>query len=1028
MAGGGDWREVEREILSKLDIENEYAAMGLRFHGDHVSHSGWRKCHAMGREDRNPSAAVNVAHGPMRGLYRDLGGMNEVLSLFNFAVRYAKFTDWKEARKHFADKAGVKIGTGLKARKNLSDGFEQEPWNETLVHHWCENHKKGVTVESFRDAGGVLGKWPKPSKKLKNPPHLIVTLPVFGDNLTADEPIGWVMWHRGGRKLPIYQGKGLPYRWEKMKTIYGGKSGWMGQGALTRLGDAKYVWKVEGPPDMLALSAMIPPDLRHEHVCITNSGGCSEIPRAEMLACLEGKTVYCIGDCDNPGQGIYPDQPHRIGGVKLWSREIARVAFECRTILLPYPIEEKHGKDFRDWKNDGGTWERLLQMAATGTLVLPPPSSFGGYSEPSEEPASTPIQTIHGSDPAQDSDDADIHDPAEDTDEEPSEESPTSASTPTQSTPPASRPLPSPPPKPDRETYSSPQEVANDERICESIGIDVVGENETGGVMVFSEYHRKTRTIREVTRLTPELLLQIGGPKARSALNESTEFQEGRYTMQQIKRAIAMLAGYRHVSESSRRGSGVWQSETADGRLCDTSVLVNSGEAACVTPDGHIQRIYKSHAGGLLVDLGAGCHWYDYETLQHYVSMARNDRQWVKSVIDETNNLFSRWTWEHQDTDPVIITGMLMATWVQTWWKYRPMIAITGESNSGKSTLMQVLGGEGARARGLFGELVELSSASTEAGIRQTASGNAKVLLIDEFEDSKERTKVLTLFRTASRGALKTVGTTSGKAESHGLRHIPWVAAIEVGLKREPDRNRFIMLNLKRPPANQHGKLVPPSPSWLVDHGQKLLAIALVHIRQAVELAVELKSTHVEGVDKRVIESYAVPAAMLSVCNGLNTSISQEFLRTLLSGVERVEQGRRDVDDLISDILTSQVRLGGGMQASVSQIISQDSPLVEHMHALEGHGVGIVDRDGQQMLYIVHRVVCRMLLRGTGWENQSIDQILKRYECAVAARHRIAGHNNRGVALPMDRIREQFLSETAPPIEAVGTTVNGVDF
>ena len=63
------------------------------------------------------------------------------------------------------------------------------PYNEGLVAQWCL-HKPGITPDSFKRAGGRLGR--KPDKTN------IVALPVFGPLLTEQDPIGWVEWRRDG--------------------------------------------------------------------------------------------------------------------------------------------------------------------------------------------------------------------------------------------------------------------------------------------------------------------------------------------------------------------------------------------------------------------------------------------------------------------------------------------------------------------------------------------------------------------------------------------------------------------------------------------------------------------------------------------------------------------------------------------------------------------------------------------------------------------------------------------------------------
>jgi P4 family phage/plasmid primase-like protien len=64
---------------------------------------------------------------------------------------------------------------------------------------------------------------------------------------------------------------------------------------------------------------------------------------------MAGKEVFVVHDCDAPGQEgavrAKPSGNHWRG----WAPEIAKHAASVRNVVLPYPIEEKHGKDIRDW-------------------------------------------------------------------------------------------------------------------------------------------------------------------------------------------------------------------------------------------------------------------------------------------------------------------------------------------------------------------------------------------------------------------------------------------------------------------------------------------------------------------------------------------------------------------------------------------------------------------------------------------------------------------------------------------------------
>lgn len=104
-----DWKDLKRKIIAALGpdrIYRAFAELGVRFDGPYNS-KGKAQCHAMDRDDVNPSAFVNV----MTGIYHSKGDSVETINLFDFALKHgsAKFGDWLGTVKHFAEQAGIPI-------------------------------------------------------------------------------------------------------------------------------------------------------------------------------------------------------------------------------------------------------------------------------------------------------------------------------------------------------------------------------------------------------------------------------------------------------------------------------------------------------------------------------------------------------------------------------------------------------------------------------------------------------------------------------------------------------------------------------------------------------------------------------------------------------------------------------------------------------------------------------------------------------------------------------------------------------
>ena len=371
-----DWQQLNQKILAGLDLPAEFAALGIDLQSDSPGAKGWIPCRAFGRQDNTPSAAVHCD----TGRYRDLGGTGLSLSFYDLAVHVKRFTRWQDAREHYAAKANVIID---KPPADPAKNLAFLAWSPAMAALWCR-HKPGVNPEAIQAAGGRLARYREK--------YTVIALPTFGPGLTAADPVGWILWNTTGKELPIFQpgGKGNKPKvsWKKMKTTGGSEGGLIGQHAIDRLAatDAdpskQVLWKVEGPPDLLALWAVIPPEKRDRHLVVTNSGGATENPSDWMIPLFAGRIVIVVGDADASG----------VGGVAKWSAWAATMASKVRVIRpeqLEQEITESHGKDLRDYLTAPHSYSDLLALAdAAEIMPAPGPPATSTTGDPAA-PATT---------------------------------------------------------------------------------------------------------------------------------------------------------------------------------------------------------------------------------------------------------------------------------------------------------------------------------------------------------------------------------------------------------------------------------------------------------------------------------------------------------------------------------------------------------------------------------------------------------------------------------------------------------------
>jgi P4 family phage/plasmid primase-like protien len=164
-----------------------------------------------------------------------------------------------------------------------------------------------------------------------------------------------------GGTLTTYQPKtdswGNPTSW---KIVKGDQKGIIGTDNLfdpALQKSIKRVFKMEGCSDLLAIIPLLQPD----EAAFTNAAGTNENPAhfTWLLEIIEGKLVVVIHDRDQPG----------VDGALSWANWMAKTAGEVKNAELPFDLKPNHGKDFRDWLNQGHSRYDLDDLITEADVV-----------------------------------------------------------------------------------------------------------------------------------------------------------------------------------------------------------------------------------------------------------------------------------------------------------------------------------------------------------------------------------------------------------------------------------------------------------------------------------------------------------------------------------------------------------------------------------------------------------------------------------------------------------------------------------
>lgn len=525
------------------------------------------------------------------------------------------------------------------------------------------------------------------------------------------------------------------------------------------------------------------------------------------------------------------------------------------------------------------------------------------------------------------------------------------------------------------------EEEIQDHQIMTRLGILVLGRIDGSNTIVcYSENSGKKFEIKDIKRFAFEdALLHIGTAVDRHIVI-GTQPQGDMWTISQVRRAISRTASHHVLSDSDRMGAGIWE-------IGNRIVMVNDDSISIANGGLHKSRVPE--IGGKVIEFATE-PWFDHDEIASLYDLA-SDHQWCRQVMDEVISIFARWdNWKYRDC-PSILAAMVCASWIQSVLDFRPGMVVTGSTNTGKTMLMQ------ETVSKMFGNHCYMMTNVSEAWIRQSVGLTSKILMIDEFEKSRHRKQILDLLRSSTRGTEMGRGTVDQKGATFHLRHIPWLSSIETGIEDAADRNRYIILELDKLPRGHGSTLRVPSEQELEQLGKSLMVIGMQYHGTIRAIHDAIRETYVPGVDRRIVEAYSLPAAVLGAVGGGDVDVCRELMQGMLAlrfTEDSVDaESESDESALVSDIAASTI-LVKGKTFTVAELLTMSSFDMTDVNTtpereLEKVGIrttslnggkGSREKDGVAISY--GNAHLKRMLRGTRFEQMVLKDILLRIEGA----------------------------------------------
>lgn len=166
------------------------------------------------------------------------------------------------------------------------------------------------------------------------------------------------------------------------------------------------------------------------------------------------------------------------------------------------------------------------------------------------------------------------------------------------------------------------------------------------------------------------------------------------------------------------------------------------------------------------------------------------------------------WNWARPDVDPHLLIGWLGGALLGGALPWRPMVYLTGDKGTGKSTLQDLI-------KGLLGSWLVQSIDATAAGIYQHLRADSLPVALDEFEGEEDNRRKMAILKLA-RGAASGGGGMRGGAEGHGTSFEVTCSFIFSSINNPPlrpqDLSRMALLRLQKlRPGTERPPLDPTS-------------------------------------------------------------------------------------------------------------------------------------------------------------------------------------------------------------------------
>lgn len=313
------------------------------------------------------------------------------------------------------------------------------------------------------------------------------------------------------------------------------------------------------------------------------------------------------------------------------------------------------------------------------------------------------------------------------------------------------------------------------------------------------------------------------------------------------------------------------------------------------------------------------------------------------SAAYEVLEILKTWNWARPDIDPYLMLGWIGAAMIGGALDWRPLVWVTGDKATGKSTLQKFI-------KYIFDETALLSSVdASAAGIRQNVGNASLPVALDELEaqeDNRRGEDIIKLARFACSGGQSLRGGADHKGASFTLMNCFLFSSILIPPMLGQDVSRMAILNLNALPRGQ----TPPPLS--PDHCRQLGRLFRRRFMDQWSLfsdTLELYKAALskEGHGGRSADQFGTLLAcadvLLSDYRPHSDTLDEWSEKLAYETLAEAEDDLADWERCIAHILTSQIQIGHARTRKLVADVIKDASKNDDdaKMALRRHGMAV---------------------------------------------------------------------------------------